>query len=387
MATCEDLSVEAECTKAEGLADSPCIWRNMGERAGGATVAWCKSCGSECAPPPAQSEDAGRTVVIILVVCVVVTGIVALTAFRFRHLWLPSLSSKGSSAPPKYASPTSVVATGPDPAAAPADAAMSAGEVPEGAVDGVLVDLGPPQVPAYWTTTSGSHIVPKPELVPQMQRFMSAAWEAKYSRDRKMVAGSSEVPVGCKVLNVLHVQNHPTWAKYWNYKQSVARRRRGSHGSPCGDFDAMTSREQLQGLDAEVNEMFLFHGTKPAAAEQIALDDFAISKAGTSRGTMFGPGIYLAENACKSDEYAKDGDGVFAGMRAVLICRAVAGRVCTVLEPGDHSARVQSGEYDSICGDRLAAVGTYREMIFFNQEAVYTEYIAIYQRLSGMDSE
>ena len=37
--------------------------------------------------------------------------------------------------------------------------------------------------------------------------------------------------------------------------------------------------------------------------------------------------------------------------------------------------------YDSVCGDRLAAVGTFREMVFFNEEAVYPEFIVIYTRV------
>merc|ERR1712187_446451 len=98
---------------------------------------------------------------------------------------------------------------------------------------------------------------------------------------------------------------------------------------------------------------------------------------------MFGPGIYLAENSSKSDEYAKEGDGVFQGQYAMLICRGVAGRVLTVKQPGDYSQKVKNEEYDSVCGDRLSAVGTFREMVFFNEDAVYAEYIVIYVREYG----
>ena len=41
---------------------------------------------------------------------------------------------------------------------------------------------------------------------------------------------------------------------------------------------------------------------------------------------------------------------------------------------------LRAGGYDSVCGDRLAAVGTFREMVFFHEEAVYPEFIVIYTR-------
>ena len=56
------------------------------------------------------------------------------------------------------------------------------------------------------------------------------------------------------------------------------------------------------------------------------------------------------------------------------------GEVLTVSQAGDMQERLRDGGYNSLCGDRLAAVGTYREMVFFNEEAVYPEFIVIYTR-------
>lgn len=46
----------------------------------------------------------------------------------------------------------------------------------------------------------------------------------------------------------------------------------------------------------------------------------------------------------------------------------------------EKTEAVRAG-YDSVCGDRLKAVGTFREMVFFNEEAVYPEFIVIYTRV------
>lgn len=63
----------------------------------------------------------------------------------------------------------------------------------------------------------------------------------------------------------------------------------------------------------------------------------------------------------------------------MLLCRCALGEVLTVSEAGDMRERVKGG-YDAVCGDRLRAVGTFREMVFFNEEAVYPEFIVIYTR-------
>ena len=91
---------------------------------------------------------------------------------------------------------------------------------------------------------------------------------------------------------------------------------------------------------------------------------------------FYGPKL----QASKSDEYAKEGSGVYVGLCAVLLCRCALGEVLTVSEAGDMRERVKEGGYDAVCGDRLRAVGTFREMVFFNEEAVYPEFIVIYTR-------
>jgi len=68
------------------------------------------------------------------------------------------------------------------------------------------------------------------------------------------------------------------------------------------------------------------------------------------------------------------------GQYALLLCFAVAGQVAKVEDKGDASPLVASGFYDCVCGDRMAAVGTFREMIFFSAEPVYCTAIIIYSR-------
>ena len=203
----------------------------------------------------------------------------------------------------------------------------------------------------------------------------------KYTRDRKHAETEGKVPKGARVMNVLRVENHALFRSYCQRKAAIRMKRKGS----CERFEVAT-QSFGQELDSDVNEMYLYHGTNPDAAAAIAREDFDMVRVGSAVGTMFGPGIYLAEHATKSDEYAQEGEGVFMGQCALLLCRAVAGRVNTVQDKGDTSMLVSSGFYDSVCGDRMAAVGTFREMIFFSPEPVYCEFIIIYSRVFDLES-
>jgi len=233
-------------------------------------------------------------------------------------------------------------------------------------------DPGPP--PSSWTSANGVHIVPDNARVTDMQKLVSATWQVRYTKDR---GRGSSVPTGARVLSVLRVENHEALGKYRCHVSDLKARRINEDIPP---FTVATRGLLSEDLDATVNEMYLFHGTTPEAGDAIARTVFDVRRAGSAVGSMFGPGIYLAENASKSDEYAKEGSGVFAGQYALLVCRAVAGKVFTAQDGGDYSPKVRSGHHDSVCGDRAAAVGTFREMIFFESSSVYCEFIITYLR-------
>merc|ERR1711874_530072 len=67
----------------------------------------------------------------------------------------------------------------------------------------------------------------------------------------------------------------------------------------------------------EVNEFFLFHGTRPSAATSICENGFNVNLSGANKGSLYGPGIYCAESSAKADEYAEDDkDGIYKGLYA-----------------------------------------------------------------------
>jgi len=163
----------------------------------------------------------------------------------------------------------------------------------------------------------------------------------------------------------------------------------------------------LPPLDHMVNEAWLFHGTTKAAARGIAENDFRLDLTGSNAGTLYGKGIYLAENATKSDEYGEGPKGpageeqMEAGYEAprpppgpppelvresyILLCRSTLGKMRYTDEAkpdaDDLQKRCLKGEYDSVLGDRLKRHGTFRELIVYNDDLVYPEYVIRYERV------
>ena len=140
--------------------------------------------------------------------------------------------------------------------------------------------------------------------------------------------------------------------------------------------------------DDQMNEIYLWHGTAPRAALSIAQEDFNIKLAGASTkdhaGSMYGDGTYLAESITKADEYAQDDPtGLFAGKYALLLCRVLLGSTFRVTDSNIPAieAALATGHYQSVLGDREAAVGTYREFIVYDHYQVYPHFIVWYTRL------
>merc|ERR550525_826469 len=135
---------------------------------------------------------------------------------------------------------------------------------------------------------------------------------------------------------------------------------------------------------SEVNEVFLFHGTSSFAAQKITGDNFKLNLAGSNAGTLYGRGVYLAENGSKSDEYTRPGP---RGERYMLICRVTLGRAyytdANESNPRACEAACLHDKFNSVLGDRKKARGTFLEFVMFDEEQVYPNYIITYKRVDG----
>jgi len=222
------------------------------------------------------------------------------------------------------------------------------------------------------------HLLPE-EIRSAVQRLMDHTFVCKSTRDRR----GREMPLRLEVTEVVRVQNSAAWIAF-----SAARERLRGRAKAELTPAVLTATHEDPGvgevlgeLEAAAQEQWLFHGTTAAAVQGISDSEFRLDLAGSRRGTMYGKGVYLAECSSKADEYAEEDE---EGVCRLLICRVALGRI--LLNRDRHPEREQverecKAGYDSLCGDREAAVGTFREFVLFGSQQAYPAYIVHYRRV------
>lgn len=253
----------------------------------------------------------------------------------------------------------------------------------------------PLQAPHYWKDNTKKGLSPH-EMVPAsdeekkwMQELLTHTYKKKATRDR----WKGTLADRFTVVSVLRSENPALWEKYATRRGEVMKNMKGA-GSEGAEFvvpktvdaspmpNGLSKRLVHPKLGNPTNEAYLLHGTNPTGATAILNSAFTVDLAGASAGTMFGPGVYLAEASSKADEYAKDENtgSAYDGLFALIVCRCVLGRAFVTETPGNYADQVTSGLHDVCVGDREKAVGTYREFIFFHEGSIYPEYAVFYRR-------
>jgi len=227
------------------------------------------------------------------------------------------------------------------------------------------------------------------------QKIFNDTTERKVTRDRV-----GAVPRAYTVDQIISVMNAESWGSYLKRVDVIGEECKKFPGSaPCSRetwaswSGAITTQVcaakilhdvRLPPLQANANEVLVFHGTKPESANAIAQNHFDMAFA--CKTGMFGAGLYFAESCSKSDEYVKpDKENRFP----VVICRVTLGHINYVphkdptKDPGREKLESSclTGEYHSVLGDRKKAKGTYREFVVYNHYQVYPHFIVWYKRL------
>jgi hypothetical protein len=125
------------------------------------------------------------------------------------------------------------------------------------------------------------------------------------------------------------------------------------------------------------NERFLFHGAPMERVEEICKGGLDHRRAGTNAGALFGIGTYLAEDASKSDIYAKPDS---SGLRCILVCRTCLGNTCYMNGP-DQSLTMPPKNGDSVTALRQDEGGCleHREYIVYDRAQAVPEFRVFYR--------
>jgi len=240
-----------------------------------------------------------------------------------------------------------------------------------------------------------------------MQSLLDGTYRKVYTRDRR----GAPIPDRFVIRKVHRVMNDQVWREYIEARDKARGNCAGAQPECPGGTQTMNLIETngltaLPVLDRVVNEHWLFHGTTGAAATGIAENDFRLDLTGSNAGTLYGKGIYLAENSSKSDEYGEGpkgpaGEEAEMGFEAprpppgpppplvresyILLCRSILGRVHYTDNAKPDADELQKscldGQYESVLGDRVKIRGTFREIIVYSDDNVYPEYIIKYERI------
>lgn len=279
-----------------------------------------------------------------------------------------------------------------------ANAAATLGSVlPQGWDVSRMLDTDHAEAVGGWPSIRRSSSVSKPkrgsmaklvakESLPEgtsfiVQRLFDHCFIPKCTKDRV----TTQMPLRLEVAEVVRVQNGAAWVEFDKARERLTGR--AVEGNPLypgvltSTLDDPLVKTVLGELNVDANEQWLFHGSSAQGVEGISDQEFRLDLAGTHRGTLYGKGVYLAECSSKADEYAEADD---EGMCTMLLCRAALGRTLVNAERRpDVEPLVEQcrGAYDSLCGDRWAAVGTYREFVLYESAQVYPAFIIRYKRI------
>lgn len=264
--------------------------------------------------------------------------------------------------------------------------------------------------------------VDDPAVKARFQRLLDLTHRKVYTRDRMGQA----VPERLEIVRITTITNDELWGDYMARRESIRQElqndpsdheqyavetmavevvddsvttdasavmaakesARAATGETAESIAASLAADFDEPMMAPVNEVFLFHGTSAFAAKKITTENLRMNLAGSNAGTLYGRGVYLAENSTKSDEYCRQGPD---GERHLLVCRTVLGRVyysdAVVTDPRSCEDACIKGKFHSVLGDRKKCRGTFREFIVFDKEQVYPNYIITYKRKEGAPAD
>ena len=233
------------------------------------------------------------------------------------------------------------------------------------------------RVPKYWKNKTGFHRVPSNFVMGALQKFLvesSSCCNGAASR--------------ATVVSVERIENESLWHMYQTRRSIVQKRLAGRNNAVPKLSSKMrwqpTDMPSTQELSADVNELYLFHGTSATTAGIIAEHGFDERVA--SLNGLYGAGSYFAINGCKSHQYA--GATAGSGGHVMLVCRVTLGiPFCTTRQhknarrPPDNPA-TPGRPHDSIYAEGGVANGgdqRHNEYIVFDSSQVYPEYVVHYR--------
>jgi hypothetical protein len=246
---------------------------------------------------------------------------------------------------------------------------------------------------------------PTNPLYREVERLVMETWEAGkvgHGQDARHLKHNQ-----IEVKNISVIENPTLFRKYCNQKKEMCFKAASSpFPAICGqngEGEVVTRLTGLKLLDKnivkEINEVYLFHGTKKANTS--AIEANGLDSRLTSDDAMFGRGVYLAERSTKADQYADEKTSRVGTHQSLYmyVTRVLLGHayICTTPKEFKRPPCTASGCNSDLCKNtgHLGSVhdsvigvarndGTrllFREFIIYEPAQSYPEFRVEYERL------
>jgi len=248
--------------------------------------------------------------------------------------------------------------------------------------------------PLYWTNTKTNFSAQRIDITPtsknNIQELLNSTCFPQFIGIGKDSHGLKHK--GFQVVKVERIENFMLWKNYTHRRDMIALQ--NAQVPPVNSKVQSVDPSWMNDLElfANVNEVFLFHGTSAKSIEHIAhqgLDD-RIAKDG-----MLGSGIYFSENSSKSDEYITPDAHHNC---SVFLCRVLLGIPFVTMRNLEKIRRppCRNGDF-GICGHSRAdsvlaeckrtsnnagcLLERYREFVVYDRSHCYPEFLITFKRV------
>ncbi|KAK7486994.1 hypothetical protein BaRGS_00021810 [Batillaria attramentaria] len=236
-----------------------------------------------------------------------------------------------------------------------------------------------------------------------IEQLIQDTWMPQFIGHGKDGVGLAHTNI--QVVKVERLENPELWEKYSMLREACIRQlefNKQSGFTPVeklpgskGPVKTTTTLRRGSPLRREVyplqvNEHYLFHGTKKEYIDAIVKDglDSRIS----SPNSMLGRGIYASESATKADQYTDDKRQRTSGNKTMILVRMLLGQpyMNTAQNPTkydrppcmkcgkDKCTGCNSKHYNSVIDE---AGRNFREFVVYDSNMCYPEYFITYQRV------
>ena len=240
--------------------------------------------------------------------------------------------------------------------------------------------------PLYWQIKDSSHfkVFHNQFMEDKIQNLIRSSVREGCkgpSEGCKGVDGDGRGTASAVVTKVLRIENGPLWKKYWEKKNKMIE---AARSSPMQRLSAKNMEVAklfpLVQVNEDINELFLFHGTKEECAQSIAETGFDPKR---SKG-LYGAGSYCGDYSCKAMQYAGGRKPVPGQQRIFLISRVLMGDAYQT-KTSLYDIKEPPGKCDSVfAGEGKADDGKqqHNEYITYDSDQMYPEYL-VYVNVGG----